>query len=388
MSVPNEFSGSFGRMVDLDIAGPALGIYRLMPDIAGDALAPAYWPEGDAMRPYRFDVGYTADGRFNAAARDAGQGHGLVAFCFGAPFILFHACLQAAKRVDTGTALPVQDRNGRMILQPEKITLAPIGVSRNAPSGEIVRRCNELLDGNCVAAPAREEMALALLLYEIGARFLCMHECMHIVLGHTAYVRDTFGMAILPEFFHRSRRLIAPALSQTLEFIADRHAARGVLAHYLHRQSSEGIGSEVIRLAKVPPDIYMVRLVTTAMVVLMHLLPVRAESMTDRGPSHPHPYLRARWICREMNIDLDEGVAQEGVARLFTHWMVALASNFLVKENWLSANTLDSESARMGKSLSDAAYSQIVASARYWQTRLWRDHSPVYENDGSDRYRS
>lgn len=352
-------------------------VFELPCRIASEALSQAYQDTGAGQQPHRLRFAFFRSYRLDAGTCDTGSGESMIAISDSWPVSLLHAFSRLVPMIDTATLLPRCDASGRVVVLEQPLELTGAATTRRRTRS----RTEELLPEVLQALAAQGTAIHALLLYDLAIRFLVMHECMHIVLGHTGFAFRELGLGRLMEMGAARRAHMPAVLSQSLEFIADRHTVNGVM----HWALTGRLGSYVddaARLSALRPDEFMLRSLTLALMTLLHLLPNRPGMRDGLEDSHPHPYLRMRWCCREMAAALDDrALCVKGVFEPFAYWLASFQRNFLAPGRWQEA-VLEDEPDVEGWLPSDRAYEAITAAARSWQTKLWRTCAPLYPGDG------
>jgi hypothetical protein len=372
----------FGRPFDiarLDI--DARFVYDHACRIGEEALSSALWPgvQGQ-MLPYRLLVGFFESSRLNAGTLDLTDGASLVALTASFPVALLGAFAAVAQRMETGSALPQRDAQGRVVVFADRLELFATGADGGMKNPDTAASLTAVL--HALAQTGR--LPQAMLLYDLAIRFVVMHECMHIVLGHTGYVRRELRVSRLMEMGAMRRGVLTPDVSQALEFIADRHAVRGVVQW----ARSGRLGKYVDAVQRDPAltrEQYLLRALTLALMTLLLLFPSRATARASSRDSHPHPYTRMRWLCREIGQELpSRDMHVKAVLEPMAFWTASFQRNFSTPGRWERAIREDQQEGNGLPPLSDRAYADITAVARQWQTRLWQGYSPVYPGDGRD----
>lgn len=373
LELRNASNRNFGGAFDVSSENEAVRfLYEHPARIAEEALAAAV-PMDTAQRhePYRLLAGFYPSDRLNAGTLDLDGGASVVAVSSAVPATLFRAFSAVLERADVLTLMPIRDDAGRLLVYPRRRRL----VDRRANPLESLERVLERLQ-------ARSHMPLAMLLYDLAIRFIVMHECMHIVLGHTGYVRRAHGVRRLMEIDISRTQSMDPEFSRALEFIADRHAVRGV-AHWARTGRLGEYAEAIPRDASLDLETYLHRGLTLSLVTLLLLFPSRPSSRASEADSHPHSYVRMRWLSRELEQDIaSQSDFIAGVLEPMAYWTASFQRNFSTPGRWTHAIAEDQNVPEGEMPLADRAYQAVNEMAGRWQTDLWRDHSPLYPGDG------
>lgn len=335
------------------------------------ALADAFEQEGDTKLPFPYHIGYLAHWRLNASAWHLVPSGCAISIYSSVPPLVLMACNQFARRCNSATAMPL-DEEGKLAVFETKL---PVLTKLPLP----VRTERDLLavlephahTGNLV-------QPLGLLLTEIALKFIAMHECMHVILGHTKYVQQEFGLRAFLEFSPEKAKKIGSLLSQTLEFISDRHTVRGLLVR-LWEKDFDGFHREnLLKQIAIDQDLYLLRCLVHACCILFHLFPGNSKPVRDTGRPYPHPYVRARWLCNEVAQELaGKAIDPYEPLRAMAWAGAALSCNFDLPANWLAANRDDFDETEK-RSVADEAYEQILEEAKKWQHEIYRHFAPLY----------
>lgn len=335
--------------------------------VAEEALSAASSRGGRDPTPYRLVAGFYRSDRLNAGTMDLAPDASLIAISTALPVGLFRALAAVIERAEVDTLLPQRDSAGRVVVFPRRRRL---GGLPGKGGGEL----RPVLNGLQTAG----QLPLGLLLYDLAMRFIVMHEAMHIVLGHTGCVRQALGAGSLMELGRSRRRMLTPEVSQAMEFIADRHAIRGV-AHWVRSGRLGDCVDSIPWDESIDREVFLQRALTVALMTLLLLFPSRASVQAAVRDSHPHTYFRMRWLCREMGVDMpSEQAFLQGVLEPMAYWTASFQRNFLTPGRWSRAIQEDQEGPDDAPIPSDRAYSAMTDLARQWQTRLWEAYAPVY----------
>ncbi|MDO9093552.1 MAG: hypothetical protein Q7U99_13060 [Rubrivivax sp.] len=343
--------------------------------IAEEALAAAQ-VSGTASRraPYRLLAGLYDSPRVNAGTLDLDPATSVVAISSRLPPALLHAVAVVTDQADAVTLMPRRDKAGRLVVGGPRRALT--ARRSGGPGLEVAR--------TLAALQRSGDLKLAMLVYDLAIRFVVMHECMHIVMGHTGYVRRELGLSVLMEMGASRRNVLTTELSLALEFIADRHAVRGVAQWARSGRLGDNVES-IPRDPSLSQSDFLHRALILALMTLLRLFPARASLSAAAGGSHPHPYARMRWLARELSEDLD-GHAE--VVRLIlepmAYWNASFERNFVSPGRWSAAMAEDQRVAADVPPVTDQSYVLITGHAKLWQTLLWSQYSPLFPGDGRD----
>lgn len=368
-----------------------------------DSLKEAFVVENQLVKKHDFKVMFMARSDLNAGTMALNSQSSLLWFSGALPYLLFAACYIYSCRVDVTTVSPFQ-QNGKVVSFKNKLQL--VGKLQQTPTdaSHILQLFDNLMSSEQYPS-ANVEMAF--FLYELAARFITMHEIMHIVLGHTAYVKRECSLDMLFEFSEEREEKLDEGFSQCLEFIADRHSSRGILAKLLNNDYDSELMYRLLKHSKLTKEEVLVRYFTMAMTITLHLFPARDHTLYSLYPSHPHPYTRMQWICQEVGHELDEvdlvgGKLQCGESNntsfkdhlkltLFeclAETTTTLTHNFETPNSWLYALSfdVDERDQRSAEGLkSNLSYENILALSKRWQSYIYRGYSPAYVGDGTGR---
>lgn len=380
--VRRALAQEFGRPFDLArLDVDASIVYDHACRIGDEALSSALWPGAQGrMLPYRLLVGFFESSRLNAGTLDLANGASLVALSDSFPVVLLGAFATVAQRMETGSALPQRDAQGRVVVFADRLELFARGTDGGMKNANTEAVLTDVL--HTLAQTGR--LPEALLLYDLAIRFVVMHECMHVVLGHTGYVRRELRVSRLMEMGAMRKGVLMPDVSQALEFIADRHAVRGVVQWARSGRLGEYVDA-IRRDSSLTIEQYLLRAFTLALMTLLLLFPSCTSARTSSRDSHPHSYTRMRWLCREIGQELpSHDVHVKAVLEPMAFWTASFQRNFATPGRWDRAIREDQHGDAGLPPLSDRAYADITAVARQWLTRLWQGYSPVYPGDGRD----
>ncbi|MDE5575617.1 MAG: hypothetical protein K2I87_07895 [Bacteroidales bacterium] len=281
---------------------------------------------------YHYLPGYIAATHINAVTCDEGNGS-IICLNSCAPILLFKLCVHYTFCCNLQTALaagnpipaicsykePIQVK-----LEPSEIL--PQKVQRNFnyfKKSELYKR-----------VVGSGKLKYALYLYDLATRFLVMHECMHVVLGHTAYMRKEFGVTELlafSEIMNTNAQMIKTL--QALEFMADLHTASGVFLQALHGNLFLDYTSDTD--LNIDKECFVARSVINALCILFRLFPFKWKTLADVIKTvHPHPYIRLQWILTGLSNQLtDSRNFEEYLMRPMGQSLAVFADNFAIEDN-------------------------------------------------------
>jgi hypothetical protein len=128
------------------------------------------------------------------------------------------------------------------------------------------------------------------------AMLRCMRPC--FVLGHARYCQRTLGLDAFTDVSDE-RRELDPVVSQTLEFIADRHTISGIMTDLaegrLFHEWCINAPSEI----EPEPEVWRRRVAISALALMSKLWKTTSsQGFADFSLAYPHPYERMAWmIC-------------------------------------------------------------------------------------------
>lgn len=356
------------------IPEPFRSFYEEGKSLIHNALSSALLFSDGKPEPYPFSMAYPLKGSFNAGTWNRSRQGSIITINASVPYLLFNACAAYSVRVSLTTGLPLHDKDNRLILYASPLSIP--GRLGHVSSAAYLSRLFEGVMNN----PDYKAMNLpyALFIYDIAMKFFIMHEVMHVVLGHTGYAQKKLKMRHLMEFSSTRDSLFHPLFSQSMEFIADRHSARGVLKRLLEGADTYESQDTLLKGAAVSKDVFLTRAVVTALTLLFHLFPVTDRNITDRNSSHPHPYIRMQWLISELEYEIrGKCDPMEALGYPFSAITATLISNYKTPHNWEQPVKEDNKFNCTGK-----YYDQILQLTKKWQKGLWEKFSPLYPGDG------
>jgi hypothetical protein len=271
------------------------------------------------------------------------------------------------------------ENDGQLVLF-KKPTLIPGRLALASEQIEnLIQLYDEIQSSITLSGIEEETFQYGLFLYESAIRFVVMHECMHIILGHTTYARKSFGIKLFMEVSEERESHLPHHIGQVLEFLADRNTAAGVVAQALEGNTFHTYGQELPSLLQIDRQTFLTRSVVNAICILFHLFPYNLKLPLNNTVvrTHPHPYVRMQWINRAIGSITGKDAFTEAVVRPFGYTMATLARNFTTPNSWLMANSENFQDESVA--FSDKSYEQVSLLAKELQAQLWT-HAPVYNN--------
>ena len=354
-------------------------IYSVPMEYIVNAMEPAYNNNMGKMEKYNYLTGYITKAYINAATCDENSGS-IIYIHSSVPLLLFRLCVHYTYCCNIENALasgnPIYNQFGqkeKIILRQESKEIFPEGV---------LGHFNRLKESNIYKAIESEgKLKYALYLYDLATRFLAMHECMHVVLGHTAYMQKKFGFNEFLAFSDNKESDINELRTlQALEFISDRHTAPGVFTQSLQDNLFFNY-FELENDITVEKECFVARSVVNALCILFRLFPYKWSIISETiEKKHPHPYIRLQWIITELSTYLgDSSNHVEYIMRPMVQSIVVFHENFEIQDDWLEINEQNQVDGN-NKLFSDVAYTKVVEEAKKIQHEIYL-LSPTYEGD-------
>ncbi len=319
-------------------------LYQIPHKYATQALSLASTPSIKNKRADKlnYSIKYISKETFNAGTCNKDN----VSFIFinsSVPYLLFKACLSYAELCDVTTSM-INEKN-LQLLETKKFDLTQKldYSSNNLESIKVLFQ--DLLKG----LPRSNNLTFeyALFLYEIAIRFLIMHECMHVILGHTAFVQQQFNLDSYLEFSKERECNIPFNIAQALEFIADRNTCRGILIQTLQGNSIYNFYNSKRSISKLSNRTLISRSVINALSIIFHIFPgILIKNMSETLiKTHPHPFIRMQWIITEMGYEVDnENQFNDFFLKPFALNIGTFKDNFKIKYPWTILSDKDLES--------------------------------------------
>lgn len=357
---------AYGAAVDFsDMDGMARLMWQLPERYLRDAIAPAQHSEHRRDTPLESMVGYVFNGAFNAAIRHE---TGNVAVCIFAVYRSspMKACRQVAARLELATGLPKCDAQGRLVVFDERVLLQSEWKIQKEP----VLQAMEDFQCYDTAMPS-ENTDLAILMFDIAMRYVAMHECMHFVLGHARYCQrrlclDSFADTA-PE-----RCQLDPVLSQTIEFIADRHVVIGLMHDLCEGRLFHEWSGQPLHFIAVESRCWWRRVLIATIALVFKLWRGHGSATCcDFSYPYPHPYERAMWMICALTETADAD-AKEDIDRSFALAISTLERNFVGNMRYVDEIERDIQMYRStGISAMNRSYDIVRSTAMQIQKRLY-----------------
>jgi hypothetical protein len=337
-----------------------------------DAIAPARLSAQESDTPFDSTIAYISNGGFNAAIRHEERA---VAACIfaGVPLIAFRACRLLASRIDLRTGLPVCDEAQRLVVYPEPLSLELEWHNLK----DFAQQARDDLFTFEETAPT-ENNELATFLFDISMRYVAMHEAMHFVLGHARYCQRTLGLDAFTDVSDE-RRELDPVVSQTLEFIADRHTISGIMTDLaegrLFHEWCINAPSEI----EPEPEVWRRRVAISALALMSKLWKTTSsQGFADFSLAYPHPYERMAWMICGLH-EMSKEQARSDIDRCFALNLATLERNFtspvsftpLIQSDLLTLN-------EGGISQLNRSYAVVRAKAIDLQKSIYKNYGPFY----------
>ncbi|HET7436861.1 MAG TPA: hypothetical protein VFN10_19285 [Thermoanaerobaculia bacterium] len=368
-----EAFGPYGPVADLHaLADDVRLLWQLPMRYLHDAVEPARASQQEPETPLDSSFAYVVNGTFNAAIRHEERAVGACIFV-GVPLVAFRACRQIASRMDLRTGLPLCDDAQRLVAFPSQLPLEPEWHGVHDPSAQAM----EELARFEATAPS-ENRELATFLFDIAMRYVTMHETMHFVLGHARFCQSELGLDTFADVSDE-RRALDPVLSQTLEFIADRHTVAGLRTDLtdgrLYHEWCRDTPPEVT----VEPDVWRRRVLVAALALVSKLWKGDASwQFAEFTHAYPHPYERVAWMLSGL-VEMSPPTARADLQRCFALTLATLERNFTSPLPYSGLMEDDLSALRVGGvSQLDRSYEVVRAKAIEVQKVLYRTYGPYY----------
>ena len=120
--------------------------------------------------------------------------------------------------------------------------------------------------------------------------------------------KKKIGLNELFEFSTQREDKMDINFNQTIEFISDRHAVRGILVQSLLGEPFCDYPKHFSSTITVDKDCYVFRATVNALCLLFHLFPSKLKNgITDcLIKSHPHPYMQMKWFITGLSAELED----------------------------------------------------------------------------------
>ena len=350
-------------------------LYSVPIDYVRVAMEPAI--NNTSKKKYHYMTGFIAKNTINALTCDIDDGS-IICINSSVPLLLFRLCVQYAYCCDIQTALSSGNPIVNLYSQKANI-VGKLAHNENFPH-KIMQLYNSFKESEiyrCVKDC--KKLKYAIYMYDLATRFLAMHECMHVVLGHTAYMKKKFGFSELyafPQDDISNDKILK--MMQAIEFLSDCYTVAGVF-----RQSLIGnlcfdyLEYNDVKIT-VDKECFVARSVVNALSVLFHLIPFNYEKLTDTIASkHAHPYIRLQWIISVFSTQLSSANNfKEYLIKPFAQAMVVFYENFNTLTDWIKVNELNKID-EQGLLSSSESCDTIIKEAKSIE-HLMKKFAPIY----------
>lgn len=365
----DSLTSKYGAVIDHRSFGEPLSVLLDIPvSRASNALLAAKYSEEGVLHPVTARVHYIGNGALNAFARQPSASSCEICLFGGTAVAMLDACLKFAARMDPKTARPVL-RGERLLVYPEKWQLLGSQPLEGLIDAELLS--DSLFS---IGTAQRPNAELGILLYELAMWFIAMHEAMHVILGHTGYLRETTpSMDALVEFSDLREAALSPVFSQMLEYSADRHAGRGVARRLLLGDVDESYRETLLGQAEVDEKLFLIRALVSSLTLLLYLFPKRFCCLESIEGSHPHPYTRMQWMAMELGDEIaGELDYKDAILAPLAETAASLKANFYAPDDWWSYAELDLRTLTGGLQTprTDLLYQEIKDFTRKWHGEL------------------
>lgn len=336
-------------------------------DQANGILGNAKWnSEGKTESPPYF-AGYLTNSRLNALAAHRPEVGCSVIIHNSTTVLTFMACMEFAARCNVRDALP-NHQNGRVITYEQKILLLNKLEKPLRTNDDVINIIEDF------ALRFEEENMFGFLLFQLAMKFVVLHEIGHIVMGHSNFADQQFGL-LFSYATHAEAQFLDPMLCQALEFIADKGAI-AALADYVLSDNCKSLNNDLLTNASIDADKYMLRSLTMAVCILFHLFYVESQSIDSRLCHYPHPALRSLWLSMELGkATTDKVDFTDAIMNTMGVVLSSLHSNFSSPSfNWASAFEEDRRSSGV---LSDMSYKNIIDYANSIQGKIHQEYGLI-----------
>lgn len=362
----------FGGIADLTAIDEDVGLLWQLPAwYLTTALEPARrTPEGsDALPSY---VGFVKNGAFNAAIRHE-DGAVAGALFAGVPLLAYEACRLFALRMDAATGLPACDTEGRLVIHSDRIVLSRAPLRLEKPVSELSAALRSFDDKT-----AAHNGDLASFMFDIAMRYVAMHECMHFALGHARYCQRERGLDIFLDGAVDGRA-IDPLISQTLEFIADRHTVAGLAVDLDQGRLFHEWSKNAPDFVRVDPGAWKRRVLFATLGVVSRLWKSHASArFGDISQPYPHPYERVCWMISSLG-EIEGASAHHEAMLAFALTVGSLDRNYLTSREDVPILSRDIDVENLtGFSSLNAGYNTVRQKATEIQRRIHHEYGPHY----------
>lgn len=353
-------------------------LYSVPIDYVITAMEPAL--SNTSKKKYPYMVGYLAKNTINALTCDVEDGS-IICIHSSVPILLFRLCVQFAFCCDIQTALSSGNPIVAIYSQKESI-IGKLNAKENFPhkikpiydsfkESDIYRRVKDC-----------KKLKYAIYLYDLAARFIAMHECMHIVMGHTAYMKKELGFSELyafPKDTITDNQILQTI--QAIEILSDSYTMAGVFRQTLVGNLYFDYLEHTDIQITVDKECFVARSVINALSVLFHLIPFDYKVLTDTIKlKHAHPYIRLQWLMSIFANQLSNSENfQEYIIKPFGQSMVVFDENFNTLTDWLRVNELNKVD-EQGYLFSATSLDVVIEESKKIEY-LMSKFAPIYENN-------
>ncbi|MDD7887114.1 hypothetical protein [Flavivirga sp. 57AJ16] len=349
------------------LSGFVKTLYQIPIEYATQALSLAKTQQDVNKKPIKlnYSIKYLINEPFNAGTCNR-DGASFIFINSSVPYLLFKACISYAELCDIKKST-IKEKKLKL-LATKKIKLTQKLDYSLANPESIERLFQKLLKDS--AHINKLVFQYALFLYEIAIRFLTMHECMHVILGHTGYVKQKFNLDDYLEFSEEREHKIPLSTSQALEFMADRNTCRGILVQTLQGNSIYNVYSSKLKSSKLSREMLISRSVTNALSIILHIFPGKLiENMSETLiKTHPHPFIRMQWMITEMSYEVgDENSFNHYFLKPFALNIATFKDNFEIKYPWTLLSDKDLKEGSYRNLFSYTSYKKIIITSKQVQ---------------------
>lgn len=366
---PFECYGGLADLTSLDEDVRLL--WQLPARYLAEALDPARRDaqESEALPSY---VAFVKNAAFNAAVRHDDDAVAAVVFA-GVPLLAYQACRLFALRMDATTGLPACDDKERLIVHDSPIALP------SAPPhlDDLVHDAASAIHSFDESTPAINE-DLASFMFDISMRYVAMHECMHFALGHARYCQRERGLDVFLDGTG-DRGAMDPLISQTLEFIADRHTVAGLVVDLDQGRLFHEWSDKTPSFVRVDPSAWRRRVLFATLGVVSRLWRSHGSArFGDFSQPYPHPYERVCWMASSIG-EIEGASAHHEAMLAFALTVGSLDRNFITAREDVPVLRRDIEIQDLtGFSSLNSGYDAVRGKALEIQKRLYRNYGPRY----------
>jgi hypothetical protein len=365
---------SYGGLADFSTLHDDVKLlWQLPARYLADALEPARLSRDRPNEEFPSYVAYIKNGSFNAAIRHE-QEIAAAGIFAGVPILAFQACRLFALRMDQTTGLPLCDSRERLIVFQDRIA---VPLEWTGLTGEPSRNAWEEVNA-FERATGTTNNELATFMFDIGMRYVAMHECMHFALGHARYCQINLGNDVFQDASDR-RAALDPITSQTLEFIADRHVVSGLAVDLSQGRLYHEWSQRVPAFVAVAPEIWYRRILFSTLALISRLWANHgARTLGDLSQPYPHPYERVCWMLSGLS-EIEGSALHHESALAFALSVGSLDRNYETSREDIPVLTRDAEIQDLTSfSALDHGYSVVRQRAVEIQKVLYEQYGAFY----------